>query len=515
VSSDKDSVIEVQEILARRKEKIDSSCALGSETSVPTDISLPKEKTACLMQSAKTEEGLFADTSTLKTIGTEKSTKFETQHLDTNIAKENLAKPKQATGVNSTDESVSITTPSRGCPLGAKSTFTKESSALSPTSPPSIKKKKSGNSDSRFDAETLELIREIGSAFLNSPDKINTEKQTAEQKAEEGGSLVKFLVHNIEKNTATTKKKHLKEIIIIDKDTQEKKKKVWKFHGLDAESVTVPGVSEQNVTEKKQKAKLTTSFSSPALVIPRSLEKEFVGTDRKQKSFESVSTDEFSSTVSSNTQLETSSLEADKSDLACSTEDNDTTDVSDGGDTVKVKNLVGKFELSDKQPCVKPTLLSSPVKETKMLIIEQNTDNKNEDRTTLSNISLPQSNLPKDVVSSEVTITCSADECRVIKEVSECSKDESDSDQSVELRNLRQNLRKTGTRPKSAEPIRGGNTSPGKFREQLKLTHAHALPSPEELTFTWEGKKVRKLHGKTHPLSKLETKRKHPFYNTM
>ena len=70
---------------------------------------------------------------------------------------------------------------------------------------------------SRFDAETLELIREIGSALMNSPAKVEVEETDA---AFSGRGLVKNFVRNIEKEVwVNRKKKAAREIIIVDKDT--------------------------------------------------------------------------------------------------------------------------------------------------------------------------------------------------------------------------------------------------------------------------------------------------------
>jgi hypothetical protein len=41
----------------------------------------------------------------------------------------------------------------------------------------------------------------------------------------------------------------------------------------------------------------------------------------------------------------------------------------------------------------------------------------------------------------------------------------------------------------------------------------NSLMDENQSGFSWEGKKIRKLHGKSHPLAKLEWRRK--FYNTM
>ena len=94
-----------------------------------------------------------------------------------------------------------------------------DSSGTSVTPAPS-KKWGTRKQTSRFDEETLELIREIGSALMNSPAKIEVEETDAT--LESGRGLVKNYVRNIERRVwGSRKKKVAREIIIVDKDSAQ------------------------------------------------------------------------------------------------------------------------------------------------------------------------------------------------------------------------------------------------------------------------------------------------------
>ena len=89
-----------------------------------------------------------------------------------------------------------------------------------PCTPVNIKSKSGSHSgpESRFDPETLHLIREIGSALMNSPAKSELEERKDDE-VQEGESRVNFFVRKIEKNIRTSKKKKKREIVIIEKST--------------------------------------------------------------------------------------------------------------------------------------------------------------------------------------------------------------------------------------------------------------------------------------------------------
>ncbi|XP_060077263.1 protein phosphatase Slingshot homolog 1-like [Ylistrum balloti] len=400
-------------------------------------------------------------------------------------------------GGNMNSEKDDIQTSVKGGTVFSTSPVSSRDSA-SPSSPLLRKKQKTSidlDNSRRFDSETLELIREIGSAFLNNPAKTEKEKEISEQEAVEGGSLVKFLVRNIEKSTNVTKKSHMKEMVIIDKDTasaqQEKKKKLWRYSSPAVEPLTPPG----------DRPRVTHSHSSPALDVPcRHKDGHVVaGSVTTPSSSLSIDPSQFVNTaVPTNTQSTTTVIETHE-------------DIAEGKTKEKVKDLVGKFELTDlvKDPGVKG---ATPTEEPLPMVLKEN------DNSKLTNMKSPVPS--KDEIERLPCPCSSASESSSTTPGEEETEDQSVSEQSIKLRQLRQNLRKTNDRPKSAEHIhRSNSTTTGESAPQRpRLRHANTLPSPTELgpsTFSWEGKKVRKLHGKSHPLTKLETRRASPFYNTM
>ncbi|XP_021357881.1 protein phosphatase Slingshot homolog 1-like isoform X2 [Mizuhopecten yessoensis] len=371
--------------------------------------------------------------------------------------------------------------------------------SVSPSSPLVRKKHKTSvdlDDSGRFDSETLELIREIGSAFLNSPAKTEKEKEISEQEALEGGSLVKFLVRNIEKTTGVTKKSHLKEIVIIEKDTaaaqQEKKKRLWRYSNPAVEPLTPPG----------DRPRVTHSHSSPALDVPAKHKDGTVppGGALTPSSPLKVDPSLFRITAdTTNTQSTTSVIEPKE------TPENN----AEGTVKEKVKDLVGKFELPETVNT--PGLKEVTPTEEELTIVLKEIDN-SKSTNTKSPVSTESDKVDRLSSTSESDATTPEEE--------DLEGEQSMSEQSIQLRHLRQNLRKANDRPKSAEHMRRSNstTPEGATPQRPRLRHANTLPSPVEFgpsTFSWEGKKVRKLHGKSHPLTKLETRRASPFYNTM
>jgi hypothetical protein len=82
----------------------------------------------------------------------------------------------------------------------------------------------------------------------------------------------------------------------------------------------------------------------------------------------------------------------------------------------------------------------------------------------------------------------------------------------IKLRKIKNQLKKASLhnhRPKSVELVRRNSTTPAPGW----CMDNNSLMDENQSGFSWEGKKIRKLHGKSHPLAKLEWRRK--FYNTM
>lgn len=362
----------------------------------------------------------------------------------------------------------------------------------SPSSPLTRKKQKTSvdlDDSGRFDSQTLELIREIGSAFLNSPAKAEKEKEISEQEATEGGSLVKFLVRNIEKTTSVTKKPHLKEIVIIDKDTTQPRKKKWRY--------STPAV--ETLSPTADRPSISHSHSSPALDVPARHREGSVPTGSSSPPGVTSSPSlpprvdpsrTVHTAVPTNTQCSASVIETAE-------------EGAEGNTKEKVKDLVGKFEF----PVVKGI---TPTEEAPPLGM------KDMDKQGKSPVASDAEETDK--LKSPCVVASKSSS--VLPEDEDSEGEQSVSEQSIQLRHLRRQLRKANDRPKSAEHIRRCNsiTTDGATPQRPRLRHANTLPTPTELgssTFSWEGKKVRKLHGKSHPLSKLETRRSSPFYNTM
>ncbi|KAK3084357.1 hypothetical protein FSP39_012149 [Pinctada imbricata] len=163
----------------------------------------------------------------------------------------------------------------------------------------------------------------------------------------------------------------------------------------------------------------------------------------------------------------------------------------------KVRNLVGKFEISDnKSPS--PTSESAAFKD------------KQFPSTTC--------------VKENAKIISDEEEISQISSLPNVYKDPNADilpEESVHLLQLRRNLRKTSLcssgRPKSADLLKRHHTSPAYSVFALRRSVGNAA-NPEDGTdsaFPWDKNKIRRMTGKSHPLTKLENRRNNPFYNTM
>ena len=342
----------------------------------------------------------------------------------------------------------------------------------------------------RFDAATLELIREIGSAILNSPAKAEVE-DFEEEEAQLGSGLVRHYVKNIEKKTKVVKKKKLKEIIIIDKDSQEKKRP-WRWSSPTDHSKDTSSTYDQSSRGDVAKKLLTQSVSSPIL---SSLQLIQLGSERGSESELAPIT---GSPLKKNGEISKSPPRktTDSVSAICNvsetfnkkTVEENKGDESEGG--LGVKCLVGRYEGS----C--DMCLGSPG----------------------SNSSLPDI---KEVNSCESLKSLGKDSDETkgtnVKESESCLSRQSDSEEStnencIKLRKIKNQLKKASLhnhRPKSVELVRRNSATPapGWYMDN------NSLMDENQSGFSWEGKKIRKLHGKSHPLAKLEWRRK--FYNTM
>ncbi|XP_052072452.1 protein phosphatase Slingshot homolog 2-like isoform X2 [Mytilus californianus] len=325
----------------------------------------------------------------------------------------------------------------------------------------------------RFDAATLELIREIGSAILNSPAKSEVEDYE-EEEAQLGSGLVRHYVRGIEKKTSVSKKKKTKEIIIIDKETQEKKHS-WRWS-------SPPDQNKESPNEHSKKP-LIQSNSSPVLSTKQMIQSGKPGSDfdlsplkgsppkrggeiGKSSPKKSVGIDsEYSSSLGS--------------DSSVGAKDGENSEV------FNFKSLVGKYGGSC-QDCLDSHPNSSSLSEIKEVNSCESLKNVGTNPT------------PNKETENDSSINTQSDS------------EESTNEDCVKLRHIRNQLRKTSHhthRPKSVELVRRHSLAPGMFGV------TDTSMEDNQSAFSWEGRKVRKLQGKSHPLTKLEWRKK--FYNTM
>ncbi|KAL3858380.1 hypothetical protein ACJMK2_012971 [Sinanodonta woodiana] len=349
--------------------------------------------------------------------------------------------------------------------------------------------KKSPKRESHFDEETLELIREIGSALLNSPSKAETEDETAISKE---GSLVKHLVKNIERKTRALKKKPSKEIIIVDKDSYQKRK----LFNEDSKSNSV------------EYSDVSLKYSCHTGVIPKSAKSSYSVTPATVKTSLQASESKIIPDVSADPSHENSPkiqqqysgnklipvpteslIVTSKEECRTISTRRDRTPVTDDTELCSVKNLVGKFESPDSHS---KTALDSIA--------------------SVSSLEI-QSDKPAIIhksVSGDLKV-------KENEKASDCSHGFSS-----DAVTLRERLVKFArSRPKSADNFRAMRVE---GRNKAYLQQSKTLPESETKeapALSWQGRKVRKLYGKSHPLSKLENPvdngsiRKSPFYSTM
>ncbi|KAL5015802.1 hypothetical protein ScPMuIL_005391 [Solemya velum] len=319
-------------------------------------------------------------------------------------------------------------------------------------------KPKLPSKSARFDTKTLALIRDIGSALLSCPAQKTVKEK--EEDSEEKSGLVKYFVRNIEGKSSVKKPK--KDIVIVDKGPHKEisQEREARSESLDSEKLKL--TFNENVA-KKGSAQTDSTNRKPVAA---------------------------SSSVSSESPMDTESApqleHQDVHDTDCAGQSSD--DEFPGEHLVKC--LVGKFELSDKNEN-----LISPV-----------------DLTTKQSLSALQTPL-KDVI---LELKNEPNKEKTVLQSEHCSEELGKSSSTFSLKKKTQSVRcaeghRPTARPKSAE------------HSERSLAHWHIGSDPstqEETVFTWEGKKVRKLTGKSHPLTKLEnqgywTQRNNPFYNTM
>lgn len=202
-----------------------------------------------------------------------------------------------------------------------------DSAAVSAT-PVASRKYVSNRQRSRFDEETLELIREIGSALINSPAKTEVEEET--DAPLEGGSLVRHYVKNIE---GTRKKKAAREIIIVDKDSVQD---IAKSSSLQQSVASIP---TQSCDIKSEITNVSNPKWSPVSKTPPA---SYSPVFKKPPSPGSITSSPESVKGSPTAKHETVQ-KPDPSILSLNLQ-LDKADKDPESETKSVKNLVGKFE---------------------------------------------------------------------------------------------------------------------------------------------------------------------------
>lgn len=418
--------------------------------------------------------------------------------------------------------------------------------------------KKLSKPESRFDPETLELIREIGSALLNSPAKSELEENETED-LKEGESLVSHYVKKIEKMSGVSKRKPQKEIIIIDKNdsTGDQKSQPGSPSGKTAmtrsasEDVNRVGTSKWSPVARKQtisqqdskeKEEYTTFLNKSA--NPKGspvLKNSPPGSGRSSSDI--TSTDEKTKVLdkSEESHVNKSDLTLDlkSSILSVKHSDEKETDRQES-EVCSVKKLLGKFEMPEQAsgkvtPVFGSPSILSPCSNTQFVQgVKSDTSNSCSrispsactSETSGSEVKAQGSFSRPPLLhrQSEPVIHLSEKSVMIFEsKLSEMGtslyersplKEESETDE-YKVENGQGEGH--GARPKSA------SYGPASGRK-VNLRQSRTLPESQvedAQGFTWEGKKVRKLYGKTHPLAKLEGRtyrdstRNSPFYNTM
>ena len=429
--------------------------------------------------------------------------------------------------------------------------------------PAAFRKRGIRKQESRFDEETLELIREIGSALMNSPAKTEVEEET--DAPLEGGNLVSHYVKNIERRIrGSRKKKSVREIIIVDKDSGQDSVSV---SGSQRSSTSTPTSSCDNRTESSVPHNPKWSPTSRKPLSPSSI----TSSPETVQTFKGSPVEKHESMHKPDPLNLSLNLKLDASPKAEQSVDKDAE-----SETCSVKNLVGKFETSSGSTTPVSMLfgcIGSPSSNCPMLpgatedieVIEKKDTFSGEPiaspkAETSKNVhdmltghcfspKLPKSRNLHDTLSSSAFSRPSG---RVLQRQSE--PDIHLSERNIQL--LDAKLRESGaglipsaciieseeedtdsvhdssvpsfmTRSRSEDQGQGRREHRSRFVGAKSKTGSlgrsqtfSECDTQETPMFTWEGKKIRKNYGKSHPLAKLEgtyrgSIRSTPFYSTM
>ncbi|WAR02082.1 SSH2-like protein, partial [Mya arenaria] len=409
---------------------------------------------------------------------------------------------------------------------------------------------------SRFDPETLALIREIGSALLNSPAKAELEDDD-DVDLKEGESLVSHYVKKIEKTSKVTPRKSKREIIIIDKiDSGSEKGK------SQLASRTSPVSKKHDTDEVPSKWSPLSKRPSFSTISPEGKRSQttkecdnYTQSPVRNKTENNICVNKFQNVSDTHHEESIMSLNLQQSDLSDSSSNKAThDDNSDSSEVCSVKDLCGKFEIPDPgalkvSPIVSPSGISPVFSGAKLdlkgveiksssphlpLLTSEGHDSVKGQgqigtilpllkRQTEPSIHLSDRSMKmfeskwRDI--GENVVICKHDTSPVREESDDLDYDNKGHHNEGQGYKTSNNLRPKSSQPSANRGHRSlGSATGQKFYKQSLSMHESGM-GEQDSQFTWEGKKVRKSYGKSHPLAKLENRqseaRKNPFYNTM
>lgn len=405
--------------------------------------------------------------------------------------------------------------------------------------------------ESRFDPETLALIREIGSAILNSPLKSELE-ESEETDLKEGESLVNHYVRKIEKSLQiSVKRPKTHKIVIIDKEES---------YGDKSQSFSpVTPSSPRSESDFKTCTSKWSPVARKQTFSPTSGDKTRAAQSEKQSSSPKWCTSASSpvgvpktiSDCDDKHAADAKSPEKPTAKLHMSGEKK-TANISEKQEACSVRDLRGKFELPD-LGSNKITPVQSPSQNTPVSSGARSSDHSFDLGSPDSiNVTLKGQNMkgqgdkvgntqylstsstPQRFSEPEIKLNPDFLKLFEVKLQEEGSSMYTRSKSVQERPDLEIELfspEKTVRHEQSGASSSGGQSRVGQGQSRslgyksgpgfLQQSQS-MLETDTQGPFTWEGKKVRKSYGKSHPLAKLEnrnlektTTRKSPFYNTM
>ncbi|XP_052272354.1 uncharacterized protein LOC127872888 isoform X3 [Dreissena polymorpha] len=390
-----------------------------------------------------------------------------------------------------------------------------------------------------FDPQTLKLIREIGSALLNSPAKTEmVEDKDVDLVA--GESLVHHYVRKIEGSLNVGRKSARREIIIIDKDESNSDAKKYQPF---SPAISSGSKSELDVKASSKWSPVAIKQSASSMSSETNVGINGSANNRNQST--SSAKENLVSSCDSTPKVSDTKLNKADLDLNLKTNASVTPAFTEEGikptDTCSVKNLVGKFEQPPEQISGKTTLVTGTVTVLSPSVVIPILPVTKPDIQTTNSVSQSAVTTPSPEDGhkllhrhSEPVIHLSDSSLFKMFEAKLLNKGELDTFTVQEEGESGDNSnasdfssQHSGTRPKSAsDSCKRGHRSLGSatgrgFLEKSRSLTESAGKEPDS-QFTWGGKKVRKSYGKSHPLAKLENVarqsmeiRNNPFYSSM